>query len=195
MSSGNVLVLQQQSLLSRLPPVEHATTDDGPWQWWTADTIASVTLSPLSSVQANWPLLYVACEQLGILSRDVARGMIGTVAVETAHTFEPVREAYWLDENWRAANLRYYPWYGRGFVQLTWQSNYERYGKMIGVDLLSDPDLAMRPDVAALVMAAYFRDKGVDLACNARDWSEVRRLVQGAYAGLDTLTSVVEALA
>jgi predicted chitinase len=132
---------------------------------------------------------------MNILTRDVARGVIGTTAVETAHTFAPVREAFWLSEEWRAANLRYYPWYGRGFIQLTWESNYARYGTMIQRDLLTDPDIAMQADVAALVMAAYFWDRGVADACNNGQWAEVRRLVQGAYAGLDTLLSTVYALA
>src|SRR5690606_34382592 len=40
---------------------------------------------------------------------------------ETGKTMQPVREAYWLDEDWRRRNLRYYPFYGRGDVQLTWE--------------------------------------------------------------------------
>ena len=41
---------------------------------------------------------------------------------------------------------------GRGYVQLTWRTNYERAGKLLGVDLLNDPDLAMSKDIAALIM-------------------------------------------
>jgi hypothetical protein len=196
-----VVVLQQQSLLSArvrtgsnpTPPVVLPVGD--PWQWWSASEIADASQCPELTVQRNWPLLYIALGYMNILTRDVARGVIGTTAVETAHTFAPVREAFWLSEEWRAANLRYYPWYGRGFIQLTWESNYARYGTMIQRDLLTDPDIAMQADVAALVMAAYFWDRGVADACNNGQWAEVRRLVQGAYAGLDTLLSTVYALA
>jgi len=45
---------------------------------------------------------------------------------------------------------------GRGMIQLTGKDNYARIGKKIGVDLVKNPDLANRPDVAAKVAASYF---------------------------------------
>lgn len=47
---------------------------------------------------------------------------------------------------------------GRGYNQLTFKGNYERYGKMIGMDLVSNPDLVNKPEVAIKVLAAYFID-------------------------------------
>ncbi len=41
---------------------------------------------------------------------------------------------------------------GRGYVQLTWKTNYARAGKECGVDLVAYPDHAMRPDIAAKIM-------------------------------------------
>lgn len=55
---------------------------------------------------------------------------------------------------------------GRGMIQLTGKNNYEKFGKMIGVDLVSNPDLANDPAVAQKIAAAYFAEKqkkGVDL--------------------------------
>lgn len=190
MSSVAALIQQQQTRV----PTKPVTTGNA-WHWWDAQEIATVTQAPLLSVQNNWPLLYDAMIRYDVLSRDVARGILGTVAVETAHTFEPVREAFWLDENWRAANLRYYPYYGRGFVQLTWQSNYEAFGNRIGVDVVDSPDMVMEPKIAALAMLDYFVNHNVIAAANEQNWPEVRRLVQGAYAGLDTLEQVVNDLA
>jgi hypothetical protein len=92
--------------------------------------------------------------------------MLATAFHETARTMQPVREAFWLSENWRRQNLRrYYPYYGRGYVQLTWRENYERASRRVSVDLVANPDLAMRPDVAAVVMLAgmtegWFRGDG-----------------------------------
>lgn len=90
--------------------------------------------------------------------------MLATTWHETAHTMQPVREAYWLSENWRKANLRYYPWYGRGYVQLTWRGNYVRAdaeaaktGLSQPGEILASPDLVMRPDISALVLR-----KGMD---------------------------------
>lgn len=90
--------------------------------------------------------------------------MLATAWHETNKTMQPVREAYWLSETWRKKNLRYWPWYGRGYVQLTWEGNYRRADKECADagmtqpgDLLGDADLAMRPDIAALIMR-----KGMD---------------------------------
>jgi L,D-transpeptidase catalytic domain/Chitinase class I len=78
--------------------------------------------------------------------------MLATTFHETGATMEPVREAYWLSENWRKTHLSYYPYYGRGYVQLTHKENYRRAGDDIGVDLVADPDLALNPSHAAHVM-------------------------------------------
>ena len=90
--------------------------------------------------------------------------MLATPWHATAKTMQPVREAYWLSEEWRKTHLRYYPWYGRGYVQLTWKANYAKAdvecaeaGLIKPGELLANPDLAMRPDIAAFVMR-----KGMD---------------------------------
>lgn len=41
---------------------------------------------------------------------------------------------------------------GRGYVQLTWKSNYEKAGKVLGIDLVAEPDQAMKPEHAAIIM-------------------------------------------
>lgn len=79
---------------------------------------------------------------------------LATAWHETNATMQPVREAYWLSEGWRQRNLRYWPWYGRGYVQLTWQENYERADAelALGGSLLADPDRALEGGVAAGIM-------------------------------------------
>jgi putative chitinase len=90
---------------------------------------------------AAWPIAYAAYG-------------IATAWRETNRTMEPVREAYWLDEAWRERNLRYYPWYGRGLVQLTWEKNYRRADDELGLAgaLLAKPDMALEPEIAAEIM-------------------------------------------
>ena len=48
---------------------------------------------------------------------------------------------------------------GRGFIQLTGKSNYEKYGKIIGVDLVNNPELANNPEIAAKIAVAYSKDR------------------------------------
>lgn len=56
---------------------------------------------------------------------------------------------------------------GRGLIQLTGKENYEKYGKMLGVDLVNNPELANDPDLAQRIAVAYFKEKqkaGVNLS-------------------------------
>jgi hypothetical protein len=185
---SNALVLLQQQTAASKPTVLPC------WQFWPAATIAAVSQCPVENVSTGWPAIYAALGAHGGPSQALCAGVIGTIAVETASTFLPVREAYWLSETWRKAHLRYYPWYGRGYIQLTWEANYANYGQAAGVDLISNPDRAMDPDVAARVLAEFFVKSGAAAAAGRHDWTECRRLVQGGSAGLDRLVRVVHGL-
>ena len=43
-------------------------------------------------------------------------------------------------------------YYGRGHVQLTWYENYANMGKLLGVDLLNNPELALTMDVSVKIL-------------------------------------------
>lgn len=185
--------------IARLGPwsavlIEAAPLTADPWQYWASDQIAAITGCPAAAVRRNWPLIHVQLQRRSIDQRTVCAAAIATVAIETASTFEPVREAFWTSEEWRRANLRYYPWYGRGFIQLTWDYNYRSYGQAIGVDLVSNPDRALEPGPSAAILAEYFLVRGVAEAAQSHNWYEVRRRVQGADAGLDRLVNIVNRL-
>lgn len=98
-----------------------------------------------------------ACKNAG-LPRDQAAYVLATAWHETAHTMEPVREAYWLSETWRKSNLRYYPYYGRGFVQITWQANYKKASRKLGKDFVSDPDAVMEPRASAEILVTGMKE-------------------------------------
>jgi putative chitinase len=56
---------------------------------------------------------------------------------------------------------------GRGLIQLTGKENYEKYGKLLGVDLVKNPDLANDPKIAKDIAVAYFNEakkRGTNLA-------------------------------
>jgi putative chitinase len=71
--------------------------------------------------------------------------MLATTFHETAQTMQPIAE-------YGGPKTRYAPYYGRGFVQLTWQANYLKASALVGVDLVKNPDLAMLPKNAATIM-------------------------------------------
>lgn len=47
---------------------------------------------------------------------------------------------------------------GRGYVQLTGRTNYQRAATKLGVDLVNDPDLAINADIAALILRHGMRE-------------------------------------
>jgi putative chitinase len=130
-------------------------------------------------------LILSECKRNG-LTRQQTAYILATARWETAHTMKPVEEAFWLSEEWRAKNLRYYPWHGRGYVQLTWQTNYIRAGKKLDLDLITDPDRVMEPFIAAQIlvvgsMEGWFTGKGLDSYINKTrtDYVEARRVING----------------
>jgi len=42
---------------------------------------------------------------------------------------------------------------GRGYVQITGRTNYTRFARLLGVDLVENPDLALHPDVAWQILS------------------------------------------
>lgn len=74
--------------------------------------------------------------------------ILATAYWETAGQMAPVVEAYWKSEQWRAKNLRYYPWHGRGLIQTTWKENYVKIAKAIQDDfhLSEAPDFTINPE-------------------------------------------------
>lgn len=86
--------------------------------------------------------------------------VLATVFHETGYRFEPITE-YGSQEYLRAK--KYYPWIGRGYVQLTWEDNYKKMGGLIDVDLIADPEKANDPDVAVRVLfeGMYRAESGI----------------------------------
>jgi hypothetical protein len=67
--------------------------------FWPIADIARITGCPPDAVTRNWPLIADALERRGVYDRDVCLGVLPTVAIETASTFEPIHE-YGTPEEW-----------------------------------------------------------------------------------------------
>jgi len=89
-------------------------------------------------------------EHHGIDDRHLAY-VLATTAHETAWTMQPIREQG--SESYLKSKP-YYPWIGRGYVQLTWEENYKKADQKLGLNgqLIEDPDLALDPEIAKQVI-------------------------------------------
>jgi hypothetical protein len=87
--------------------------------------------------------------------------MLATSYHETAKTMQPIEEYGKGKGRPYGQKLRHdrkpytFPdklYYGRGDVQLTWYENYEAMGKLFGIPLLEQPELALNPEISAKIM-------------------------------------------
>lgn len=84
---------------------------------------------------------------------------------------------------------RYYPYIGYGYVQLTWEDNFRRVGKLIGVDLLKNPEKALEKDIASEILIkgmvfGWFTGVGFHRKCpvyryNHLSYVRARKIVNG----------------
>lgn len=127
---------------------------------------------------ANWPIAYTAYA-------------LATACHETAYTMQPVREAYWLTENWRRNNLRYYPFYGRGYVQLTWKDNYAKADRELNLSgrLTGDLELALDPDIAARIMVRGMQEGWFAADRTGKRHTLARHLPANGAASVAQMTS------
>ena len=136
-------------------------------------------------------LLSACCELLGVSSGAHESYLHATILHETNGQYEPVEEAYWLSEKWRKKNLRYYPYHGRGYIQLTWSTNYEFVEKIFGkkivrtpAALLDDKNLSMLVAVAGCKFG-WFTGHTLDdfLHRDNVDFINARAIVNGFVRG------------
>lgn len=136
---------------------------------------------------------------------------LATAFLETAGTMQPISEyggaAYFHKmydiQGARPAKARELgntspgdgvKYHGRGYVQLTGKTNYERAGRELGFDLVGDPELAKRLDVAAGVMCrgmleGWFTGKGLRAflpnSPTLANFTAARRIINGQDRAAD----------
>lgn len=113
--------------------------------------------------------------------------ILATTNWETDHTMQPIKEGGSLAY---LKSKAYWPWYGRGYVQLTWERNYQKFRdrvlKQFEVDIVADADLALKEPVAAFIMFegmlnGEFTGKKLSDYFNVEkaDWLNARRIING----------------
>jgi len=146
-------------------------------------------------------LILSVCKANGLL-RNQAAYVLATAYHESAHTMKPVRETLAssdaqaisrLENAWKKGQLSWVKtpywregFFGRGYVQLTHKTNYEKASKRLGVDFVSSPSLVMKPDYSARILVlgmneGMFTGKKLSdyITLQRSDFKGARRIVNG----------------
>lgn len=130
-------------------------------------------------------LIIDECVRYGCTRQQIAY-ILATAFWETARTMKPVEEAFWLSDEWRKKNLRYYPWHGRGYVQITWERNYKSAAAKLQIPFDKDPTLAMVPKHAVKILVAgsmegWFTGKALPdyISKSNCDFVNARKVING----------------
>jgi putative chitinase len=123
--------------------------------------------------------------------------ILATTLHETADTMQAIHEGF--DESYWQSDYADDGYWGRGFVQLTWEDNYENMSDEVGVDLTEREEAALLPAISANVtvdgmLDGDFTGQGLDTYFPVTqaenqppvqgdpDWYNARQTVNGTVA-------------
>jgi len=163
--------------------------------------------TPLAPIAKNLPFVLAGLRRLALTDIDMALMALSTIRAET-EGFVPIPEgvsklntrhsAFDLYDAGTSIGRRLgntHPgdgprFKGRGYVQLTGRDNYTRIAAQIGEDLVGNPDRALDPTVAGVILAQFLGnvDSKIRRALAHNDLAAAREAVNGGSHGLDRFT-------
>lgn len=154
----------------------------------------------LSLVQkTNALLILLVAEKFGVTDHKQLAYILATAMHESG--LVPIKEKEdkkrgkvwaWQSKYWNTG------YYGRGFVQLTWKANYQKFSDLLGIDLVSNPDLVLEPIYAAFIIVKGMRDgnftgrKLADFTYTYNPNLDVDNSTQSLYAARTMINGYVE---
>ncbi|WP_218511606.1 AAA family ATPase [Variovorax sp. dw_308] len=152
---------------------------------------------PAQKAEVYLPYLQVVMHEFGINTPLRQAAFLAIIAHESA-------ELRVLEEIWgpNAFQLKYemnkslgntqpgdgQRFKGRGVVLITGRYNYARFGKLLDMDFISNPELMSTPEVAILIGADFWEEKGLNKFADVGDISTIQRRVSGGLLRLDGLS-------
>jgi len=127
-------------------------------------------------------LIIAECKKSNLLRNQVAY-VLATAYWETARTVKPVIE---YGGHSYLRRKKYFPYYGRGYVQLTWLENYKKASKELGVDFVACPEKLLEPEYAVVILVTgmkegWFTGRSLEhyVTLQKSDFVNARRIVNG----------------
>jgi putative chitinase len=73
---------------------------------------------------------------------------------------------------------------GRGPIQITGRANYKKYGDLLGVDLVGNPDLAATPQFAFSTAGLFWKLNRLNELADVQDFTTITKRINGGLTGL-----------
>ena len=129
--------------------------------------------------KANIQTVLRKCQEYGVYLPTQIQYILATVLHETAGTFNPIKEyggRKYFESRYdpfkastpelreravRMGNTKIgdgAKYCGRGYIQLTWKSNYQKMSDLLGMDFVSNPNLVLDSEISADILVIGMRD-------------------------------------
>ena len=152
---------------------------------------------PAAKLQLYLPHLNKAMQIYGVDTLQRTAAFIAQLAHESG-------EFRWMEELWGPTDpqRRYEPpgtlaarlgntqtgdgkrFKGRGPIQITGRFNYAKYGTLLGIDLVAQPELAATPEFAFATAGLYWQSNRLNELADAGDFIKITRRINGGTNGL-----------
>lgn len=74
---------------------------------------------------------------------------------------------------------------GRGPIQLTGRANYRAFGREVGIDFESHPEIVAFPSIGLMAAVRYWNSRNLNALADADDLLGITRKINGGTNGLD----------
>jgi putative chitinase len=75
---------------------------------------------------------------------------------------------------------------GRGLIQLTGRANYKKYGDVLGINLVDDPEKAAEPATSLLIACEYWNEHKLSEFADRDDIVTITRRINGGLNGIES---------
>jgi len=72
---------------------------------------------------------------------------------------------------------------GHGLIQLTGRFNHRKYGKLLGLDLERNPEIAAQPIISLKIACEYWKQNGLNAHADKEDIEKITRIINGGLNG------------
>jgi predicted chitinase len=81
---------------------------------------------------------------------------------------------------------------GRGPIQLTGRANYQKFGGLLGLDLINNPEVAATKEVGFRIAGLFWKSHGLNELADQQQFKAITKAINGGYNGLDDRTKYYE---